>query len=240
MSTLVEMTSRLLGVILARGGSKGIPGKNIIQFAGKPLLAWTITAGQQSKVLDRLVLSTDDPAIASVGHDFGAEVPFLRPPELAGDRATSMDALLHALEWLQEKERYVPDYVLLLQPTSPLRTAGDIVQAWKIMLRVGDASVVSVCEAHQHPLWIKKITSDGRLINFIPNGVAPAARQELPKAYIVNGAIYLSPHQRLLQRRTFHSDPTYAYVMSAERSIDIDTKLDLATAELLFKENISS
>ena len=226
----------LLALITARGGSKGIPKKNIALCAGLPLLAWTIRAAVESGIISRLVLSTDDEEIAGIGKFYGAEVPFMRPAHLSDDRTSGIDVLIHALECLEQNEGYCPDYVLLLQPTSPLRQATDIRLAWERMQKRGVASVVGVTPASQHPFWIKKMDAEGRLSSFLPVPV-PATRQELPPAYIINGAIYLSSRITILRNKSFYSDRTYGYVMPAERSVDVDTEIDLRLAELLIQRD---
>ena len=226
----------ILGIIPARGGSKAIPRKNLALLANKPLLAWTVEVALESASLDRVVISTDDPEIAEVGKKFGAEVPFLRPAELATDISPSLDVILHAIHWLDDNEKYRPDYVLLLQPTSPLRTAADIRESIKLALAKQADSVVSVCESHQHPLWMKGVNDEGRLIDLYPQSAAPARRQDLYPVFALNGAIYLALRTFLLSERAFISDCTYAYVMPENRSLDVDTPWDLYLANLILND----
>jgi CMP-N,N'-diacetyllegionaminic acid synthase len=226
----------ILGIIPARGGSKAIPRKNLALLANKPLLAWTVEVALESASLDRLIISTDDPEIAGVGKKLGAEVPFLRPAELATDISPGMDVILHAIHWLDESENYRPDYVLLLQPTSPLRTVTDIRESIKLALAKRADSVVSVCEAHQHPLWMKAVNEEGRLADLYPQSAAPTRRQDLPSVFALNGAIYLALRTFLLCERTFISDRTYAYVMPENRSLDVDTPWDLHMADLILRD----
>jgi CMP-N,N'-diacetyllegionaminic acid synthase len=226
----------VLGIIPARGGSKAIPRKNLALLANKPLLAWTVEVALESTSLDHLVISTDDPEIAEVGKKLGAEVPFLRPAELATDASTSMDVILHALRWLADNENYRPDYVLLLQPTSPLRTPTDIRESIKLALAKHADSVVSVCETHQHPLWMKGVNEEGTLVDLYPQSAAPARRQDLSPVFALNGAIYLALRTFLLSERTFISDRTYAYVMPENRSLDVDTPGDLYLANLILND----
>jgi CMP-N,N'-diacetyllegionaminic acid synthase len=229
-------TPTILGVIPARGGSKAIPRKNLALLANKPLLAWTVEVAIESDSLDRVVISTDDPEIAEVGKKLGAEIPFLRPAELATDTSASIDVILHAIRWFDENEKYRPDYVLLLQPTSPLRTATDIRNSIEIMIAKKGDSVVSVCETHQHPLWMKTVNDEGKLVDLGPQSSVPARRQDLPSVFALNGAIYLALRTFLLSERTFISDCTYAYVMPPERSIDIDTPWDFRVADLILRD----
>src|SRR3984893_17189895 len=226
----------ILGVIPARGGSKAIPRKNLAVLANRPLIAWTVEVAIASASLDRLVISTDDPEIAEVGKKLGAEMPFLRPTELATDASTSMDVVLHAIRWFADNENYLPDFVLLLQPTSPLRTATDIRESIKLALAKHADSVVSVCESHQHPLWMKGVNDEGRLIDLYPQSAAPARRQDLYPVFALNGAIYLALRTFLLSERAFISDCTYAYVMPENRSLDVDTPWDLYLANLILND----
>ena len=226
----------ILGIVPARGGSKAITRKNLALLANKPLLAWTVEVALESASLDRLVISTDDPEIADAGKKLGAEIPFLRPAELAADTSTSMDVILHALRWLADNQNYRPDYVLLLQPTSPLRTATDIRESIKLALAKRADSVVSVCETHQHPLWMKGVNHEGRLVDLYPQSPAPTRRQDLPSVFALNGAIYLALRTFLLSERTFISDCTYAYVMPENRSLDVDTPWDLYLANLILND----
>ena len=227
----------VLGIIAARGGSKGLPGKNILPLAGKPLIAYTIEAAATSTLLDRTIVSTDNRQIAEVARQWGAEVPFMRPAELAADDTLSFPVLLHGLDWLARHDGYVPSHVMLLQPTSPLRTAEDIDAAIRVARERGADSVVSCTPVgHRHPYWMKKLTDDGRMVDFMPVERFPYRRQELPPAYALNGAIYLAKGRRLLEMGTWFSDRSYPYLMPEERSLDIDSPLDLRVAELLLAE----
>jgi CMP-N,N'-diacetyllegionaminic acid synthase len=230
----------ILGIIPARGGSKAIPRKNLAVVANKPLIAWTVEVAIKSGLLDRLAVSTDDREIAAAGKEFGAEVPFLRPSELATDTSTSMDVVLHAIQWLDNHEKYRPDYILLLQPTSPLRTVTDIRESMELLLAKHADSVVSVCETRQHPLWTKGVNQEGRLVDLsaqlLPQCPAPTRRQDLPSVFALNGAIYLALRSFLLSEHTFISDRTYAYIMPENRSLDVDTPWDLYLANLILRD----
>lgn len=232
------MNSVVVGIIPARGGSKAIPKKNVASLAGRPLIAWTITAALCSPALNRVIVSTDDAKIAEVAQQWGAEVPFLRPAELAQDDTSGIEPVLHAVRWLDEHEGYRPDYVMVLQPTSPLRTAEDIEAAMQLARERQADGVVSVCSVHQHPCWMKRITEDGRLTDFLPLDSAYTCRQDLPPVYALNGAIYLARREVLLERQTFYTDRTYGYIMPPERSLDIDTPWDLHLADLILKERM--
>ena len=229
---------RVLAVIPARGGSKSVPYKNIASVGGKPLLAWTILTAQRCSILDRIIVSTDDIAIAETAQAWGAEVPFMRPLELARDDTPGIEPILHAVNWLARYENYWPDYVLVLQPTSPLRTTEDIERAIQLAMERDADSVVSVSLAHQHPYWAKRITSDGHLVDFIPLDRHYVRRQDLPAAYVLNGAIYLARRQVLVEKQSWYTARTYAYIMPLERSLDIDTPWDLYLADLILEDRM--
>jgi len=227
---------KIVGVITARGGSKGIPRKNTVLLAGKPLIAWTIEAALQSRRLDRLIVSTDDSEIAEISRAWGAEVPFLRPPELAEDNTPHILVVLHALDWLHESSGISPDYLMLLQPTSPLRSADDIDTAIEVAQARDAIAVVSVAEVHRHPYLSKRILEDGTLVDFVESDIAYLRRQALPPAYALNGAIYLNRPESLLHDRKFIPPGTLGYVMPPERSMDVDSPWDLYLIELVLRD----
>jgi CMP-N-acetylneuraminic acid synthetase len=222
----------VLGLIPARGGSKGIPGKNIIPLRGKPLLAWTGEAARASRSLTRVVLSTDDPEIARVGRECGVEVPFLRPPELARDDTPSLDVAVHALQWLATHESWSADVLVLLQPTSPLRRAEHIDGALAELERSGADTVVSVVEVPHHfsPYKVLRLES-GRLVDFWtePTDFDRHRRQNLPRLYARNGPAVLATRVAVLtSRRSFYGPHVAPYLMDEESSFDIDRPADLA------------
>lgn len=226
----------ILGLISARGGSKGIPYKNIKPLNGKPLIAYTIEQARESKCLTRLIVSTDDENIADMAKEYGAEVPFMRPNELAQDHTPGIDVVLHAIDWLNTNEGYCPDAIMLLQPTSPFRMAADIDNAVAIYNERNPLSLVSVCIADDNPYWMMSI-NDGILTPLFGH-IDHTRRQDLPKAYKLNGAIYISSPAVLKERRTFFTENTIPYIMPRERSMDIDDMLDFHIAEYLLKEGI--
>jgi CMP-N,N'-diacetyllegionaminic acid synthase len=228
--------SETIGLITARGGSKSIPRKNIKLLAGKPLIAWTIEAALQCKGLSRIIVSTDGEEIAEVAREWGAEVPFIRPAEFARDDSSSISAVLHAIHWMEENEEFFPDYVMLLQPTSPFRTAEDIQQCIELARNRRAVAVVSVCEAVHHPYDCKRILGDETLADLISTDIVYLRRQDLPPVYALNGAIYLCQRMSLLSNQTFFSEGTIAYVMPKERSLDVDTMWDWHLAELIMKD----
>lgn len=222
-----------LGLIPARGGSKGIPRKNIRLMAGKPLIAWTIEAALCSTRLDAVVVSTDDEEIAEVSRAVGAQVPFIRPAELAADDTPGIDPVLHAMGMLPQY-----DAVLLLQPTSPLRTTEDIDGLLSLAAATGAKSVVSVCEPEDHPFWMYRLGTDRRLERLIETPDI-ARRQDLPPVFALNGAMYFAHVDCLHRRRGFVGAETLGYPMPVERSVDIDGPLDWRIAELLLGDRVS-
>ncbi len=226
----------VVAVIPARGGSKGIPLKNIAPLGGIPLLAYTIRAARATKVIDRIILSTDSQVIAQVGIDYGLDVPFLRPERLARDETPGIDPIVHAAEWVRDHENLQPEYVIVLQPTSPFRTAGDIELALQLAIETRADSVVSVGPVAVHPFWMKRMQIDGVLVDFAPNAQEYACRQDLPPLFALNGAIYIVRTEILLRERTLFPDRTYGYVMPSERSLDIDSAWDLYRADLVMRD----
>ena len=225
---------RFLALIPARGGSKGLKDKNIRQLNNKPLLAYTIEAAKESRIFDRIIVSTDSEKIAAVALKYGAEVPFMRPKELATDTASSMDVLIYTIELLQESnDKY--DYVALLQPTSPLRTSQDIVGAVNLLIEKNANSVVSVCKVEHSPLWSNTLPEDLSLKDFIRPEIRNLRRQDLPIFYRLNGAIYIVKVSYILESKDFFGQESYAYIMPVNRSVDTDTELDLVLAEVLLQ-----
>lgn len=231
----------VFALVTARGGSKGVPNKNIRLLGGKPLILWTIETARQSKGIDRILLSTEDEEIARIGRDAGVEVPFKRPAELAGDESSHVDVVLHALRWLKDNEGSLPEYLLLLQPTSPFRTPQDIEAAIDLAVQPPRSpAVVSVCDCIHHPYWARRVLPDGTLQDFLSLDLKDQRRQAFPKAYALNGAIYLNQVESFLRTRSFIPRGTRAYIMPAERSLDIDTLWDFHIAELLMRSPYGS
>ncbi|WP_061236009.1 cytidylyltransferase domain-containing protein [Leptospira weilii] len=218
---------KILGLIPARGGSKGIPRKNIKLIAGKPLIVWTIEAALKSKYLTSIVVSTDDFEIAEIAKQSGASVPFLRPSELATDYSSGIDPVLHALDNLPEF-----DYVMLLQPTSPLRTSADIDDCIEFSIKKKTNSVVSVCETQENPFWMFRLDDSLKMTKLL-NVEDVKRRQDSPKIFSLNGSIYLSEVNYFREKKKFITEDTLAYLMSKESSIDIDDMMDWKLAEIL-------
>jgi CMP-N,N'-diacetyllegionaminic acid synthase len=233
------MKAEILGIIPARFGSKGVPRKNVRLVAGKPLIAWTWEAARKAPSIDRLIVSTDDPEVMELARSADIEVPFKRPEEFASDTASAVDVVVHALEWLKKSEGYEPDLLLWLQPTSPLRMADDIEAAITLQREKSADSVISVCPAEHHPLWMKCVREDGLLTAWTDATSSPQRRQELPQAFRLNGAIYVIRRDVLLKERSFYAAATYAHIMPNERSLDIDTPWELFVADLILKHSAS-
>jgi len=227
----------VLALIPARGGSKGVSRKNVRHVAGKPLIAWTIGEAKKSLFLDSIIVSTDDGQIASVARRSGARVPFMRPKKLATDKADMMSVVMHALDWTERHgERY--DYLLLLQPSSPLRTADDIDGAIRELIQKRRMSIVSVCEVDHPPHWSNVLPRSGSMRDFINTRIIGKNRQDIRTFYRINGAIYIASTKYLKKRPEFVGADTYAFIMPKERSVDIDTEFDLKVADLLLRGDI--
>ena len=222
-----------IALITARGGSKGIPRKNILPFAGKPLIHWTIEAAKKSKYIDLIFVSTDDQEIAEVSRKAGAFVPFLRPSYLANDFSPSIDTVIHTLNKFNNF-----DYIFLLQPTSPLRTNLDLDKSMELLIKSNSESLVSLSESQKHPALNFYINEDDKRIKKITNIPVPNQRQETQVSYTLNGAIYLSSTSSVMAKKTFLRESTIGYIMPIERSVDIDTQLDWEWGEFLVKRNL--
>jgi len=226
---------KLLAIIPARGGSKRLPRKNVLSLGGKPLIGWTIQAALRSRFVDHVVVSTDDEEIKDISIKYGADIPFMRPYELATDEATSVDVVLHLLRKLEEENKFY-NYIILLQPTSPLRTAKNIDESVELLLLMGADAVISVCEAEHSPLWCNKIPEDGDLSGFLDYSLLNKRSQDLEKYYRLNGAIYLCNADILKKEKTFFfSSRCYGYKMMNENSVDIDNSVDFALARCLLE-----
>lgn len=215
---------RVLAVIAGRGGSKGLPRKNIRDLGGKPLIAWSIEAARQSRYIDRAIVSTDDTEIADVARQWAGDVPFLRPAELATDEAPIVASLLHAADSLAEQYRYV----VLLQATSPFRLGSDIDAALDLCRTQGAPACVSVTPSPK-ARWLQEMDATGHLVALFEND--GSRRQELGLAYEPNGAVYVAELDWLRRQNSFYTLETLGYVMPPERSVDIDTVLDFYFAE---------
>lgn len=222
---------KILAIIPARGGSKGIPRKNIVDLCGKPLIGYTISAALESEYIDYVMVSTDDQEIAEISESLGADVPFLRPPELAKDTSKTVDAIVHALETLKEQGKNF-DILVLLQPTQPLRDAADIDMAINVFFDKGCLSLASVCPVDDHPILIRSIDDD-KLIPLLDVS-STCRRQDMPRFYKVNGCIYINQIATITKDTSFN-DNEIPFVMEKMHSVDIDEYHDLMYAEYCLK-----
>jgi CMP-N-acetylneuraminic acid synthetase len=219
----------VLGLVTARGGSKRLPGKNLMPFAGRPLLVHAIEAARGCRAIDRVVLSTDAVEIADVARSAGCEVPFLRPASLATDAATSMDVVFHALDWLEKEANYRPWAVALLQPTSPLRTSRHLDEAIAQLARQQQPSAVVGVTSARPASWLYVADARGRVAPLFEKGHAPTV-PEGARLVIPNGAVYVATVDFLHAHGGFVGPGTEGYAMSAMASVDVDTAEDFALA----------
>jgi CMP-N-acetylneuraminic acid synthetase len=228
---------KVLGIIPARGGSKGIPRKNIVPLLGKPLIAYTAEAALAAKRLTRVVLSTEDEEIAEIGRQWGLDVPFLRPPELARDDTPTLPVLQHALRWLEENETDFFHYICILQPTHPLRCAADIDGCIELIEREQADTVFTILPVpyHYNPRWVYFQDAQGGL-HLSTGDIDPIPRrQELPAAFHREGSVYISRRDIVMTRDTFYGKRVLGYPIKPARSINIDAPEDLEQAKNLLK-----
>lgn len=229
----------VVAIIPARGGSKGIPRKNIKNLNGKPLIAYTIDEALKSKYIDRVIVSTEDLEIAEISKSFGAEVPFLRPKELAQDDTPGIEPIIHSINYLVNNENYNFDYVMCLQCTSPLRNSKQIDEAIDEIYKKDADSAVSVCESEVNPYWMKVI-QDGKMLDFLNDNKFYARRQDLPIVYRLNGAIYLAKIEIILNKKSWYTNNTVPIIMDKISSIDIDDEIDFKFVEFLLKQGVDN
>ncbi|MFA6126532.1 MAG: acylneuraminate cytidylyltransferase family protein [Bacteroidales bacterium] len=225
--------SPYIAIIPARGGSKRLPGKNLMLIAGKPLIGWTIEAAIESGVFSRVVVSTDSWEIAVVAAQFGAEVPFMRPDELALDNTPSIEVLIHAVKELLSGQETQLTHLACLQPTSPLRTGENIREAVRLLETKHADAVISVCKTEHSPLWSNTLPESLSLDGFIPEKIQTTPSQQLPAYYRLNGALYFCRINRMMEEKTlFLKSKAFAYVMNRKDSIDIDDQVDFDLAAI--------
>lgn len=228
---------KITALITARGGSKGIPKKNITMLCGKPLIQWTVESAMNSGYIDKIFLSTDNDEIINSVKKFPVEVPFKRPKSLSSDKATSTDVILHFIEWMKKSGNEY-DVLLLLQPTSPFRKSEHIDSAIKKFIASKEAlSLISVTENVKSPYLSRKINSNGYIENLF-NVKSEKRRQDIPVTYYINGAIYLISIKNFEKYKTFQTLKTLSYIMPYYSSIDIDEPMDLKIAELYYKNKL--
>ena len=228
-----------MAIVPARGGSKGLTRKNILPLLGKPLIAWTIEEAKRSQYIDRLILSSEDAEIISIAKTFGCEVPFVRPLELSQDDTPGIDVVFHAIDTINSICSSAYDYVVLLQPTSPLRKATDIDICIELCVERQKPSCVSFTETDKTPYWMYFLDEKGQLQPLISIDKHVNRRQDAPTYYFINGVVYVANIEWLKKNKTFVSHETYPYIMPRERSVDIDTLFDFKLAEFLFQNQIS-
>jgi CMP-N,N'-diacetyllegionaminic acid synthase len=226
---------KVFAIIPARGGSKRLPHKNVLPLQGKPLIAWSIDAGLQSQYIDQVMVSTDCNEISDIALQYGATVPFLRPSDISGDSASTDSVVLHLLATLSEQDK--PDIVVILQPTSPLRSHVDIDNALQKLLLKQAQGIVSVCECEHSPFWSNTLPVDGNMRSFIKPEIKGKRSQDLPRCYRLNGAIYAFNSDYLVANQGIrYSEAVYSIEMPTIRSVDIDHELDFKLAEVILNQ----
>ena len=225
---------KILALVIARGGSVRLPGKNLRQLGGKPLINWSIEIAQGIPEISEILVSTDDESIADVSRKAGALVPWLRPQELATNEASSVDVALHALNWY-ETEKSAVDGLLLLQPTSPFRSRNTVLNGISLFEKIGMLPVVGVSPTNAHPMWSFKI-EHGELLSFVDNVGIQKRSQDLPPAYVVNGNFYLISPDDLRRNKSFFGARTIPLISDSEQeALDIDSEMDFTFAEFIYK-----
>jgi N-acylneuraminate cytidylyltransferase/CMP-N,N'-diacetyllegionaminic acid synthase len=227
----------VLAIIPARGGSKGLPGKNIRPLNGKPLIAYTIEAALGAKEISRVLVSTDCNEIATVSRQFGAEIPFMRPPELAQDDSLAIDNYIYTVDRLSREGSFKIEDIVVLLPTAPLRNSLDIDNAVQLFRGKNADSVISFYQAPHPVQWHRYLDEVGVLRSFFEDGQRLANRQDEKVAFLPNGAIYVFKYHVLKNLRVYYTDKTYPYIMPANRSADVDTIDDFNLAEFWMRKN---
>ena len=222
------MIQNVLAIIPARGGSKGVPNKNIIEVSGNPLISWTIDAAKKAKCITRLILSSDDSNIIKIASDFGCDTPFIRPDELARDNSSSTDVVLHALKQIPNFE-----YVMLLQPTSPLRTSQHIDEAFDLLLSSNADSCVSIAPLSKSINWMYYQNDNKKISPVVSVDQRETRRQDIQMPFVLNGAIYIMKTSNFIENKSFLTKNMVGYEMSTENSLDIDSYEDLETFKRL-------
>jgi CMP-N,N'-diacetyllegionaminic acid synthase len=226
-----------MALITARAGSKRLPRKNTLDIAGKPMVEWTVDAAVNSKLLNRVVVSTDGLEIARICKNAGAEIPFIRPETLAEGDTPHIEVVLHTLDWMRDNEKYEPDAVCLLQPTSPLRISKDIDGAIEKYYKLRPEAIISVSQSLYHPVFMRKIDKNTHILKeIVENECLYQRHQDLSETYYVNGAIYLNSTLSLRESRTFYPAGSVAYIMPFERSLQVDSLYELQLARWIMKE----
>lgn len=228
---------KILCVIPARSGSKGLPGKNIKRLLGKPLIAYTIEQAKDSKYIDRIIVSTDSRKISKIAEQYGAEIPFIRPKRLATDRSSGIDVLLHAIDWMEKKEKYNFDILVLLHITAPLRNAKDIDNSIELLFKKDADNIFSVTESHRNPYFNMVEIDHNKRIRLIKKGNF-TTRQSAPRVFDMNSSIYVWKKKILKEKKSVFLKKSGIYIMPKERSIDIDDYIDFRISEILMRERV--
>ena len=226
----------ILAIITARGGSKGVPGKNIKNLGGKPLIAWTIEAAKKSKYIDRLITTSDSNEIIKISEEYGSEAPFVRPSSLANDLSRQEDAITHAMEWVEKNDKRY-DYILLLQPTSPFRDAVEINAVVELLESNPKArSIMVVKKSEKNPLMMNILPEDHSMKDFVPKELRLKNRQELPTYYNICGSTFIAEWDHFREEGSFITSEAYAYITDDIKGLDIDTVADFMLAEIYLEE----
>ena len=225
-----------LAIIPARGGSKGLPGKNIKNLCGKPLIAWSIESGLKSNYIDKVMVTTDDEEIATISKNYGADVPFLRPCEFSTDIATSFDVIRHTLNYYKNKLNKKFDYIVLLEPTSPLREVSDIDNAIEKLLNSTADSIVGICKTEdQNPAFLVHKSPNEYISGYEQKEMRVLRRQDIRNVYFFEGTIYISKTDILKEKETFYHSNTIGYVVPKYKSLEIDDMDDFIMVEAIMK-----
>jgi CMP-N,N'-diacetyllegionaminic acid synthase len=225
-----------LGIIPARAGSKGLPGKNIKSLCGKPLIAWSIEAGNNSKYLDEVMVTTDGVEIAEIAKKYGANVPFLRPKELADDTTSSFEVIKHTIDFYKNQLNKKFDYIVLLEPTSPLRESSDIDKAIEMLLNSKADSIVGICKTEsQNPAFLVLKDSNNYIRGYENNKIKVLRRQEIKDVFFLEGSVYISKTDVYLKKKTFYHENTIGYEVPKYKSLEIDDIYDFIMVEAIMK-----
>ena len=224
-----------LCIIPARGGSKSIPNKNLVDINGRPLIYYSIKAVKDSNIFDKLMVNTDSKKIATIAKKYGAEVPFFRPKYLSTDKSLVQDVFVHALKFIEKKDKKY-DYVCLVQPTTPLIIPNDFCNMVSILEKKNAKMVVSVTKTPCNINWVGRLSKKGSMENFSKRKIYDTLKEHFEETYLLNGAIYMGEWDIFYNRMNFYSNKTYAYIMPNERSVDIDSYFDLETVRYLMRK----
>jgi CMP-N,N'-diacetyllegionaminic acid synthase len=227
---------RILAVILARAGSKGLPSKNIKSICGKPLIAWSIEVGLNSIYIDEVMVSTDCPLIAEVARKHGASTPFIRPSNLATDESTSFDAIHHTIDFYKQKLKKEFDYLVLLEPTSPLRTSKDVDCAIEMLINSGRESIVGICKTEsQNPAFLVVKDKQNLISGYLNKEIKVIRRQEIEDIFFLEGTVYISKVKTYMEKKTFYHQSTIGYEVEKFKSLEIDDMDDFVMVEAIMK-----